>query len=275
MSNPEDNNLFTLEAFDYYYGEQYSEAEEKFRIAIADNSNNAVAWKGYHMALAKVGKDSDARSAIRRSLDINPKDPESWFCLATFLDERNLDTSTALDAYRRGLALKPSDGEMWRNLAILHKKTGNLTKAEEVMREVLGYWPEDTSHLRVLEWILQHQGRTDEAEEINVRIKTLEAEEKRRHEEFDSKVSETVREIMGFDIDDYDDEDEAPEPYELDRITKIYEEGLEEEEESEPEDDGPLIPNPSNPNIFGMDEDEFESTEELKGSLFGDDDEDP
>jgi len=273
MSNPEDHNLFTLEAFDYYYAEQYSDAEEKFRIAIADNSNNAVAWKGYYMALVKVGKDSDARNAIQRSLDLNPKDPESWFCLATFLDERDLETSTALDAYHRGLALAPAEGEMWRNLAILYKKSGNLTKAEAVMREVLEYWPDDTLHLRVLEWVLQHQGRTYEVAEINARIRTIEADERQHKVEFDREVSDTVREIMGFDIDD-DNDEEIPESEEMDYITRMYEEEFAVEEKKEsPSQNVIKKVTIESPKVSDMSDDD-EDIEIFEGSLFGDDDED-
>lgn len=69
MSNPDDHNEFTMEAYDYFYADYFAEAEEKFRTAIAHSSTNAVAWMGYHRTLAKLGKDADARSAIQRSLD--------------------------------------------------------------------------------------------------------------------------------------------------------------------------------------------------------------
>lgn len=205
MSNPDDQDLYVMEAFDYYYADYFVEAEEKFRIAIGHKSSNAIAWRGYHMTLAKLGKIVDARSAIDRSLELNSNDHESWFCLATFLDERDLETSTALEAYHRGIELEPANGEMWRKLAILYKKAGNISKAEEVMRKVLEYWPDDILHLTVLEWVLQHQGRTNEAEEIKARIEYLEAESKRREDELDREISESVKDIMGFDVDDYDD----------------------------------------------------------------------
>lgn len=208
MSNLDDQDEYVMEAFDYYYADYFVDAEEKFRIAIEHKSDNAIAWRGYHMTLAKLGKDADARSAIDRSLEFNSNDHESWFCLATFLDERDLDTSTALQAYHRGLEIEPAEGKMWRNLAILYQKSGNPSKAEEVMRKVLEYWPDDTLHLRVLEWVLQQQGRTRESDEIKARIVTLEAASKQRQEDLDREISESVKNIMGFDVDDFDYDDD-------------------------------------------------------------------
>lgn len=276
MSNPDDRNEYVMEAFDYYYADYFAEAEEKFGIAIAHNPGNAIAFRGYHMALAKQGKDTEARSAIQRSLEINPNDPESWFSLATFLDDRDSETSTALEAYHRGLELEPSEGKMWRNLAILYQKSGNSSKAEEVMRKVLEYWPDDTLHLRVLELVLQHQDRTHESEEIKARITFLEVEEKRRQEEFDRELSESVKDITGYDIDDLDDDDEEeiPEPVELDYITRMYEgESTEEEKKAEPSHNIIKKTTTKFPDISGM-FDEDDDVEVFEGSLFGDDDED-
>ncbi len=252
MSNPDDYNEFTLEAFDYFYAGQFAEAEEKFRTAIAHSSTNAVAWMGYHRTLAKLGKDTDARSAIQRSLEINSNDSEAWFCLASFLDEKNLETSTALDAYHRGLELAPEEGEKWRELAILYKKSGSLPKSEEVIRGALELSPDNQLHLIILEWNLRLQGRIDEADNIKAQIETIDAEEKRRQEEFDREIDEAERDAMIINLDDCD--------------------GLPKEEKAE-SDDGPLIPNPPlKTNISGFFD---EDVEEFEGSLFGNvDDED-
>jgi len=273
MSNPDDHDEYVMEAFDYYYADYFTEAEQKFGVAIAHKVGNALAWKGYHMSLAKQGKNTEARSAIQQSLELNPKDPETWFRLAAFLDDRDVETSTAIDAYLQGLKLDPSQGRMWRNLSILYKKSGNLAKSEEVIRHALGIWPGDRACLKVLEWNLRYQSRMSEADEVKKQIEASEAESKRRQEELDREIAQQIKETLGFDIDDYDDDEdeEIPEPYELDYITKIYDEGLPKEEKKEP-DDGPLVPNPPlKTDISGL-FDEGPDVGEIEGSLFGDDD---
>ena len=140
------------------------------------------------------------------------------------------------------------------------------------MRNVLEYWPEDVLYLRVLEWILQQQNRTHESEEIKARIEFLEAEEKRRQEEFDRELSESVKDIMGYDIDDFDDDEEIPEPAELDYITRMYEgESTGEEEKVETSQNIIKKATTKFPDISEMFE-EDDDVEDIEGSLFGDDD---
>jgi hypothetical protein len=107
---------------------------------------------------------------------------------------------------------------------------------------------------------------------VVAQITANESESKRRQEEFDRQIAETIKEATGLDVDDLDDDDdeEIPEPYELDYITKIYEEGIEEEKKNL--DEGPLLPNP--PLKTGISElfDDDPDIEDIEGSLFGDDD---
>ncbi|MFW9843515.1 MAG: tetratricopeptide repeat protein [Candidatus Thorarchaeota archaeon] len=273
MSNPDDHDEYVMEAFDYYYADYFADAEEKFRIAIAHNPSNALAFRGYHMSLAKQGKDTEARSAMQRSLELNPNDPESWFTLAAYLDDREVETSTAINAYLQGLKLDPAQGKMWRNLSILYKKSGDLDKSEEVIRHALGIWPDDRACLKVLEWNLRHQGRASEADAVNRQIKALEVESKRRQEELDREIAHQIKETLGVDIEDYDDEEDdgvsERDVTELDYITKIYEEGLPEEDTTS--DDDPLVPNPPLKNDISGLFDEDDDVDDLTESLFGDD----
>ncbi|TFG27322.1 tetratricopeptide repeat protein [Candidatus Thorarchaeota archaeon] len=274
MSNPDDHDEYVMEAFDYYYADYFAEAEEKFRIAIKHNPENALAWQGYHRALASQGKNTEARSAIQRSLDLNENDAISWFTLAMFLDERKIDTPIAISAYHRGLKLDPSEASIWRNLSVLYARVGDLENSERVIRTALEMWPRSPECLEILEWNLKLQNRIDEATTVKEKIATINAEEKRQQDELDHEIDETIREIMGYEPDDFDDDEdeEIPEPAELNYITKMYEEGLEEEQKDE-SDPRPLTPNPPHKTdisgFYGEDSD----GEEFGLDLFGDDDE--
>jgi tetratricopeptide (TPR) repeat protein len=209
MSRSEEMNTLVEEAFDHFYAERYAESVSRFKEAIDQNSQNATAWKGIHLVYDATGRENEAEIAILRSVELNPDDDEAWYYLTEFFNKVDCWTDAAFSAYERVLERSPENGDLSRKLAIQYKRIGQLEKAEQVMRQALKISPKNTLHFMVLESILRSQGRTLEADGVKREIDDIEARSRKRSEELEQEMKDTLGDYYDIDLDDDDDLDDG------------------------------------------------------------------
>jgi tetratricopeptide (TPR) repeat protein len=209
MSRSEEMNTLVEEAFDHFYAERYAESVSRFKEAIDQNSQNATAWKGIHLVYDATGRENEAEIAILRSVELNPDDDEAWYYLTEFFNKVDCWTDAAFSVYERALERSPENGDLSRKLAIQYKRIGQLEKAEHVMKQALKISPKNTLHFMVLEAILRSQGRALEADGVKREIDDIEAHSRKRSEELEQEMKDTLGNYYDIDLDDDDDLDDV------------------------------------------------------------------
>lgn len=272
MNGPEEIDAIIEEAFDYFYQERYRDSVNRFDTAINRDPMNTQAWKGYHLALDALGAKEAAEFAILRTIELAPEDEEVWYYLTSFFEKLDNWGSEAFTAYTKAVERAPENDDLWRTLAIRYKRRGDLEKAEQVMRRALEISPTNVYHFTVLEAILRSQGRIQEADSYKEKVDDFETFLKRSEQELDAELRETFGDSMIDSLDDDDYDYTEADATELDEITRLYEEGFDEDvEETQPSRTGVNeIKKPGISQLFETDDDD-DDEDDLAGlePLFG------
>jgi arylsulfatase A-like enzyme/Flp pilus assembly protein TadD len=119
------------------------EAAAAFKQALALKPDDDIALGNLAGVLMAHGKRQDALEALevfRTALRVNPKNPQSWFQLATlYLDMGRLDE--ARGSFTEALTANPKMGAALNGLGAIAFQGGDLTKAEALVREALALEP--------------------------------------------------------------------------------------------------------------------------------------
>jgi arylsulfatase A-like enzyme/Flp pilus assembly protein TadD len=134
------------------------EAAAAFKQALSLKPDDEIALGNLaHLYLSR-GRRQDALDALevfRTALRANPRNPQSWYQLATlYLDTNQL--AAAQSAFEDALAANPKMGAAYNGLGVLAFNRGDLDAAEALVRKGLGLEP----RLRTAEYNL---GRIREA----------------------------------------------------------------------------------------------------------------
>ncbi len=148
------------------------EAVAAYKQALALKPDDEIALGNLaHLYLAR-GKQKDALDALevfRTALRANPKNPQSWYQLATlYLDTNHL--AEAESAFKDTLAVNPKMGAAYNGLGVVAFTRGDLVTAEELERKGLALEP----RLRTAHYNL---GRIREARGDAVQAEALYREE--------------------------------------------------------------------------------------------------
>ena len=87
-------------------------------------------------ALREAGKLGEASEPLRRALQIDPGDPQTWFELALIASDRG-HSDAALTALQKAIALDPDLPDVWNSLGVNHSAAGNAVEAEHAFRQAL------------------------------------------------------------------------------------------------------------------------------------------
>lgn len=113
---------------------------EYFRQALDRDSSYAIAWSGLADALLQLrdygyvegdGIPSEAKTAVRRALELDPELAEAHASLA-LLHEIRQDGPAAVEELQRAIELRPGYGDAYNWLSWLHLLLGNTTEALDV-----------------------------------------------------------------------------------------------------------------------------------------------
>jgi arylsulfatase A-like enzyme/Flp pilus assembly protein TadD len=119
------------------------EAAEAFKQALALKPDDDIALGNLAGVLMAHGKQQDALAALevfRTALRVNPKNPQSWYQLATlYLDLGRLDE--ARSSFSEALAANPKQAAALNGLGAIAFQAGDLQKAEMLVRQALALEP--------------------------------------------------------------------------------------------------------------------------------------
>ena len=123
--------------------QQPEQAIAAYKEALALKPDNDVALGNLARILTARGETGDALAALevfRTALRVNPKNPQSWFQLATlYLDLGRLDE--ARSSFSEALAANPKMGAALNGLGAIAYQSGDLPKAEAMVRQALALEP--------------------------------------------------------------------------------------------------------------------------------------
>jgi len=119
------------------------EATAAFKEALALKPDDDIALGNLAGVLTARGKTKDALDALevfRMALRVNPRNPQSWYQLATlYLDLGRLDE--ARSSFTEALGANPTMGAAMNGLGAIAFQTGDLAKAEALVRRGLELEP--------------------------------------------------------------------------------------------------------------------------------------
>ena len=133
--------------------EQFEEAGEHFRRAIAISASNAEPFYHLGVALTGTGRVPEAMQAYRRALAIRPDYADAHFNLAYLLLLAG-DDDAALNHFAQAVRARPDFPEARYNLAMLLKRTGKLREALSQLTETMRLRPDWADVFGEAAWIL-------------------------------------------------------------------------------------------------------------------------
>jgi len=116
------------------------------------------------IALARMGRNAEARRHLLRALELTPSDPLILSYLTT-TGQTRADASRAKRILRRAIREEPHRDELYRNLAALLAGEGRFEEAETQLRQALAFSGRPHELQNDLGVLLAIQGRFDEARE--------------------------------------------------------------------------------------------------------------
>jgi len=139
-ASPDDGEVWMAWGLSLSGNDEYSPAEQKFRVCVALDSTSVDGWNYLGEALLFQDRYDEARTALQRSLEL---DPQNVFavCYLGLVEERRGNPSGALDSYLEALRMSPG-----------------YAYAEERIRSITdpdydaGYWIEESHTVSASVW---------------------------------------------------------------------------------------------------------------------------
>ncbi|MHB1239679.1 MAG: tetratricopeptide repeat protein [Gammaproteobacteria bacterium] len=127
------------------------------------DKDNAEAWLTFGAISGQGGLVGDAIPLVRRSLELDPKNPAAYLALAQLLLTNN-DPEGALSEARKAVTVDPESADAWSFLGALTGQLGKLDEAEKCCRRALALEPALADARINLAYALHRVGRLQEAE---------------------------------------------------------------------------------------------------------------
>ena len=124
--SPSKEILKTL--LEYYQNNQLSKAETLAISITKEYPLNQFAWKVLGAILKQNGRITDSLTYMRKSLELNPKDPEAHNNIGVTFQELG-KLADAKKSFTQAILLQPNYIEALKNLGNTYKDQGNLKKA--------------------------------------------------------------------------------------------------------------------------------------------------
>ncbi|MDR0476537.1 MAG: tetratricopeptide repeat protein [Desulfobulbaceae bacterium] len=148
----------------YLLRRQPEAAESALRIAV-QKLGSADAWFNLALALTATSKPEEIEEAYRKTLELNPKQPQAWNNLGNLLRHGHSRErlQEALECYRRAIELQPDYALAHVNLGFAYKLVDQKREAEWHYRKAMEVAPDFTPALTKLAELLKATKRSEEA----------------------------------------------------------------------------------------------------------------
>lgn len=154
----EHNNLATV----FLERGQAAAAEAEARRGLEINPRSSALWFNLACALVARGALSEAVQATESSLALNPKEPAALTLLGQIRYEQR-DFTGARDVLERAMQIDPSQARAWGTFGITLNALGDAPGSLAALREAIRLDPRWSSPRYNLSFLLERQGRHDEA----------------------------------------------------------------------------------------------------------------
>lgn len=142
---------------------------DTLRSALPDDPN-VLHFSG--VVAHQQGRSEEAIALIRRSLEIDPKQPDCHSNLGIIYNALHR-ADDAIAAYHQAIALEPAHANAYNNLGILLRSTRRVAEAETAYRKALELDPKFIEAYHNLGVLLASIGRTQEAVICYCKVTTL------------------------------------------------------------------------------------------------------
>jgi Flp pilus assembly protein TadD len=116
--------------------------ETLFRHAISVTDNNCVALASLAEALLRKGDTGDAYGYLHKTLQLCPKDEQSWYNLGVLQKDRG-ELPEAEYSFREALRIKPKYTMALSNLCAVYLASGRIPEAIDALLEATRLAPDD------------------------------------------------------------------------------------------------------------------------------------
>ncbi len=142
---------------------RYAEAQTFAREITLRFPSHKFAWKALGAVHFQLGQTEAALSAMQKSVELSPGDPEAYCNLGLALQKlKKLDEAES--SYRAAIGINPGFLDALINLAVVLKDTDRLDEAETLCRRALQIQADHPMACSNLGIILQKAGQLSEAE---------------------------------------------------------------------------------------------------------------
>jgi tetratricopeptide (TPR) repeat protein len=161
---------------------QTEASEQAWKAYLAAKPDDASAHYGYGLLLQMLQRTDEARTQFQRSVDVSPRQAESWYRLGEIARESG-DGPKAKQYYLQALERDPAHAGALTGLAILAYKSKQYVDAEADLEKAIGYAPGFQTARYYHGLTLAKLGRMDESEkELSISEQLADAENARKEE---------------------------------------------------------------------------------------------
>jgi len=108
------------------------------------------------------GRTTEAESAYRRLIAIDPENANAWYLLGRLLHQLG-KRGEAMETVRRALAIRPDDRQALNDLGLMQQEAGDLDDAATCFTRLLELDPTDANATNNLGLVLKAQNRLEQA----------------------------------------------------------------------------------------------------------------
>jgi tetratricopeptide (TPR) repeat protein len=147
----------------YYKSTNYTKTKKYALFLTEQFPDHDLAWKILSIVFEKTGKISDSLAAIKKIVNISPKDPLAHYNLGNTYGQL-ADFSKAEESYRQAISLKPNFPEAYYNLGTIFKKNLKLEEAEKYYKQAITLKPDFAYAYNNLGIVLEELRKFSESE---------------------------------------------------------------------------------------------------------------